>query len=133
MTDKDPVYPIGVAARLCSVHPQTLRAYERMGLVVPARHNEKNRMYSEADVLRVRQIQRLTQELGVNLAGVEVIMRLLDQMEEMKADLEAQMARYIQRAEERLSHLARESKAPVPRQEPLLPALKLSYRKNLDI
>ena len=133
MTPRDPVYPIGVASKLCGVHPQTLRAYERMGLVIPARQNEKNRLYSEADVQRVRQIQRLTQDLGVNLAGVEVIMRLLDQMDEVKADLESQMARYIQAAEERLEHLTRESKTPVLRDEPLLPALKLTFKKNLDL
>jgi MerR family transcriptional regulator/heat shock protein HspR len=104
-----------------------------MGLVIPARQNEKNRLYSEADVQRVRQIQRLTQDLGVNLAGVEVIMRLLDQMDEVKADLESQMARYIQAAEERLEHLTRESKTPVLRDEPLLPALKLTFKKNLDL
>ncbi|MDQ2986522.1 MAG: MerR family transcriptional regulator [Armatimonadota bacterium] len=133
MTDREPVYAISVAARLCSVHPQTLRAYERQGLVTPARLNEKNRMFSEADVRRVKQIQRLTQELGVNLAGVEVILRLLDQMEDMRQDLEAQLIEYVRSAEERLGHLTRESKAPVPRGEALLPTPKLTFRRNFDL
>jgi MerR family transcriptional regulator/heat shock protein HspR len=104
-----------------------------MGLVVPARLNEKNRMYSEADVLRVRQIQRLTQDLGVNLAGVEVIMRLLDQMDEMRADLETQLHDYVRAAEERLNHLTRDSKLLVPRGEALPPAPKISFRRNFDL
>ena len=133
MTDTTPVYAIGVAAKLCNVHPQTLRTYERLGLVTPARLNEKNRMYSEADVRRVRQIQRLTQDLGVNLAGVEVILRLLDQMEDMRADLESQMMEYVRNAEERLAHLTRDSKTPVPRGEALLPTPRLVFRKNLEI
>ena len=68
--ENQPVYMIGVAAQLCNVHPQTLRQYERLGLVVPSRAGAKNRLYSESDILRVRRIQRLTQELGVNLAVV---------------------------------------------------------------
>jgi MerR family transcriptional regulator/heat shock protein HspR len=133
MTDRDPVYPMGVAARLCGVHPQTLRSYERQGLIKPARMNDKNRMYSEYDIGRVHQIQRLTQDLGVNLAGVEVILRLLDQMEDMRQDLEAQMVEYVQTAEERLAHLSKESKVPVPRNEGLFPTPKLVFRKKWEI
>jgi len=133
VNERDPVYAISVAARLCGVHPQTLRAYERLGLVVPARFNDKNRMYSEADVRRVRQIQRLTQDLGVNLAGVEVIMRLLDQMDEMRADLESQLHEYVRSAEERLNHLTRDSKVLVPRGEALLPVPKISFRRHFDL
>jgi len=133
MTERDPVYPMGVAARLCGVHPQTLRSYERMGLIMPARLNEKNRMYSEFEIRRVHQIQRLTQDLGVNLAGVEVILNLLDQMEDMRQDLESQMIEYVRNAEERLAHLAKESKAPVPREGSFLPAPKLVFRKKWEI
>jgi len=133
MTNRDPVYPMGVAARLCGVHPQTLRSYERQGLVTPARMNDKNRMYSEYDIKRVHQVQRLTQDLGVNLAGVEVILRLLDQMEDMRQDLEGQMIEYVRAAEERLAHLSKESKAPVPRDAGLLPTPKLVFRKNWEI
>jgi MerR family transcriptional regulator/heat shock protein HspR len=71
----------GVAAQLCGIHPQTLRQYERLGLVSPQRAGAKNRLYSENDIRRVKRIQRLTQEMGVNLAGVELILRLLEDME----------------------------------------------------
>ena len=86
-TENQPVYMIGVAAQLCGVHPQTLRQYERLGLVVPARVGAKNRLYSEADIRRVRRIQRLTQDMGVNLAGVELILKLLDDMEEIRVNM----------------------------------------------
>jgi len=90
--DKDePVYLISIAARLCKMHPQTLRLYERMGLVKPQRIGRKNRMYSDADIDRLRQIQRLTHDLGVNLAGVEVILALLEQMEEMRKQMEQEI------------------------------------------
>lgn len=92
--DRDePVYMIGVAARLCEVHPQTLRLYERLGLVRPARIGSKNRMYSEADIERLRQIQRLTQDMGVNLAGVEIILDLLEKMQRMQEQMDAEMER----------------------------------------
>ncbi|HEY3269044.1 MAG TPA: helix-turn-helix transcriptional regulator [Armatimonadota bacterium] len=88
----EPVYVISVAAKLCEMHPQTLRSYERLGLVRPRRTESHNRLYSEADVERLRQIQRLTRELGVNLAGVEVILDLLDRMEALRAEMEEQLA-----------------------------------------
>jgi MerR family transcriptional regulator/heat shock protein HspR len=83
----EPVYAISVAARLCDMHPQTLRLYERLGLVKPNRLDNRNRLYSEGDIERLKQIQRLTRDLGVNLAGVEVIFSLLEQMDQMKADM----------------------------------------------
>ena len=84
----EPVYFISVAARLVHCHPQTLRTYERLGLLSPKRTRRNVRLYSERDLERLRQIQRLTQELGVNLAGVEVILKLLDQIEGLKAEIE---------------------------------------------
>ena len=89
--NEEPLYLISVAARLCEVHPQTLRLYERMGLIKPQRIGRKNRMYSDADIRRLRQIQRLTQDMGVNLAGVEVILSLLQQMDDMRRNLEDEM------------------------------------------
>ena len=89
----EPLYMIGVAAKLCDLHPQTLRLYERMGLIKPRRVGRKNRIYSDADIERLRQIQRLTQDLGVNLAGVEVVFRLLEQMEQMRKSMEEEMER----------------------------------------
>lgn len=124
---------IGVAARLCGVHPQTLRTYERMGLVCPAREKEKNRLYSQTDVERVKQIQRLTQDLGVNLAGVEVILRLLDQIEEIRADTEEQVARYVAEVEKRLAAIAQNSNAPVRRDFELLPVPRIQIKKSIDL
>jgi len=83
-----PVYMISVAAELAGVHPQTLRIYERKQLVQPSRSPGGTRMYSEADIERLRLIQRLTQDEGVNLAGV---MRIIE-LEIEKEKLEAQLA-----------------------------------------
>ena len=84
---REPVYVISIAARMVDMHPQTLRLYERLGLLKPARQKQ-NRLYSDHDIARLRQIQRLTQDMGVNLAGVEVILNLLEQIEELQDDLE---------------------------------------------
>ena len=78
--EDEPIYVIGVAARLVQMHPQSLRYYERIGLVVPSRSRGNLRMYSQRDVERLMQVQRLVRDLGVNLAGVEVILRLMEQM-----------------------------------------------------
>ena len=86
-TATEPVYVISIAAKKVEMHPQTLRLYERMGLVKPARLG-LNRLYSDADIERLRQIQRLTQEMGVNLAGVEVILDLLQKMDTMHHEIE---------------------------------------------
>jgi MerR family transcriptional regulator/heat shock protein HspR len=87
-------FVISVAARLVGVHEQTLRYYERAGLVEPARSKGRIRLYSLHDLERVRQIRRLTDEMGVNLAGVEVIMRLTDHirdLEQRNAELKAEV------------------------------------------
>ncbi len=129
-----PVYMIGVAASLCGVHPQTLRQYERLGLVVPARVGAKNRLYSEADIERVRRIQRLTQEMGVNLAGVDVILRLLDQFEETRRDFERQMEEYVREAEERITMLfGGQSNMPLRRDQSLLPVPNLRITRKIDL
>ncbi|MER3536376.1 MAG: MerR family transcriptional regulator, partial [Thermus sp.] len=92
--EKDrPVYVISVAAELVEMHPQTLRLYERKGLIKPRRSGGKTRLYSERDIERLREIRRLTQELGVNLAGVEEIMRLRSELEALQARFEAEVAR----------------------------------------
>lgn len=82
---EDPVYVISIAAQLTGLHPQTLRLYERLGLVSPSRIGNKNRLFSEADVERLRQIRRFTQDMGVNLAGVEIILDLLQRLEELQS------------------------------------------------
>jgi MerR family transcriptional regulator/heat shock protein HspR len=88
----EPVYMIGVVVNLTQMHAQTIRLYERLGLVTPQRKN-KNRLYSESDVERLRQIRRFTQDMGVNLAGVEVILELLGRLEQMQAERDALIQR----------------------------------------
>ena len=85
-------FVISVAARLVGVHEQTLRYYERAGLVEPARSKGRIRLYSLHDLERVRQIRRLTDEMGVNLAGVEVIMRLTDRIRELEQTIDTLQA-----------------------------------------
>ena len=124
-----PVFMIGVAAELCGVHPQTLRQYERLGLVVPSRAGAKNRLYSEMDIRRVQKIQRLTQEMGVNLAGVELILRLLDEMEDVRRDMERQLDQYILDAEKRISQIMESPLTPIRRDETLLPVPKIRIKR----
>jgi MerR family transcriptional regulator, heat shock protein HspR len=93
-------FVISVAARLVGVHEQTLRYYERAGLLEPARSKGRIRLYSLHDLERVRQIRRLTDEMGVNLAGVEVIIRLTDHiraLEQRVAELETRLSDRNQR------------------------------------
>jgi MerR family transcriptional regulator/heat shock protein HspR len=92
------MYMISVAAELVGMHPQTLRIYETKGLVRPKRTPGGTRLYSEADVERLRIIQRLTTELGLNLAGVEVALRLEDE---------------LRRAHEQIDRLQRDAKREV--------------------
>jgi MerR family transcriptional regulator/heat shock protein HspR len=105
----EPVYLISVAARLCGLHPQTLRLYERLGLIQPHRVGNSKRLYSEADIARLRRIQHLTQHLGVNLAGVEVILRLLERMEQMNHEME----QLVEQMNTRILQLIREFQLPV--------------------
>ncbi len=80
MIDDRPRYMISIAAEIVGMHPQTLRIYENKGLINPKRTRGNTRLYSEADLERLRLIQRLTTELGLNLAGVEVVLRLEDEL-----------------------------------------------------
>ncbi|HET7855070.1 MAG TPA: helix-turn-helix transcriptional regulator [Gaiellaceae bacterium] len=104
MIDDRPRYMISVAADLVGMHPQTLRIYEAKGLVTPQRTAGNTRLYSEADLERLRLINRLTSELGLNLAGVEHVLRLEEQV------------RRMQRRFERLEREMREQIAEVHRQ-----------------
>jgi len=88
MADTRPRYMISVAADLVGMHPQTLRIYESKGLVRPQRTSGNTRLYSEADLERLRLIQRLTTELGLNLAGVERVLALEDELQRMRARLD---------------------------------------------
>ena len=92
----EPVYLISIVAKILDIHPQTLRQYERENLVSPSRSNGRIRLYSQRDIDRIKLILRLTRELGVNLAGVDIILRLkenVDDMESEIADLRHKVAR----------------------------------------
>jgi MerR family transcriptional regulator, heat shock protein HspR len=95
VSDDLPVYVISVAAQLSGMHPQTLRAYDRLGLVSPGRSAGRGRRYSTRDILALREIQRLSQEEGVNLSGIKLILdqlRELDQARRLVAELHAEVA-----------------------------------------
>src|SRR3954467_3600553 len=111
MADTRPRYMISVAADLVGMHPQTLRIYEQKGLVQPQRTAGNTRLYSDSDVERLRLIQRLTTELGLNLAGVERVLHMQDEL--------SRMHRRIERMEQQM----REALAEVHRQ----------YRRDLVV
>jgi MerR family transcriptional regulator/heat shock protein HspR len=92
MTDDDPIYVISIAARLVGMHQQTLRYYERAGFIEPKRTPGNIRMYSNRDIHRIRTAQRLIDELGVNLAGVDIILRMSEQLRQVQNELEATRA-----------------------------------------
>jgi MerR family transcriptional regulator/heat shock protein HspR len=95
------VYIISVAAELAGVHPQTLRIYERKGLLRPARTPGNTRRYSERDIARLQMIQKLTQEHGLNLAGVKMIVEMEDQLERMRRRMDA-LDRDFRKARDRM-------------------------------
>jgi MerR family transcriptional regulator/heat shock protein HspR len=96
------VFMISVAAQLSHMHPQTLRVYEARGLIAPKRSPKNTRLYSRRDVERLLHIQRLTSEQGLNLAGVETVLRMEDEVERMRAKLE-RMRRHAAELERRMS------------------------------
>ena len=84
--DQRPIFTIRIAAQLVGVHQQTLRGYEREGLIRPARSSGRQRLFSEADIARLRLIRRLIGQLGVNVAGADIILRLRDQISALEAE-----------------------------------------------
>jgi MerR family transcriptional regulator/heat shock protein HspR len=106
--EDEPCYVISVAARMVGMHAQTLRYYERAGLVRPSRSRGRIRLYSVADIARLRQIQRLINDLGVNLAGAEVILRMGERIEQLQEQVE-EMQHQLQRLRDR--------RLPAPREE----------------
>jgi MerR family transcriptional regulator/heat shock protein HspR len=81
----EPVYLISVVAKVLTIHPQTLRQYEREGLISPARTDGKMRLYSQRNIDRIKMILRLTRDLGVNLAGVDIVMQLKEKLDEYES------------------------------------------------
>ena len=110
------VFMISVAAELAEMHPQTLRMYEQRGLIAPKRSPKGTRLYSQADVDRLRRIQQMTAELGMNLAGVERVLEMEQQLE--------RMSRRVEQLERRAERLQREM-------EQQLEDVKRSFRAEL--
>jgi MerR family transcriptional regulator/heat shock protein HspR len=98
------VFMISVAAELAEMHPQTLRMYEARGLITPKRSAKNTRLYSQADVERLRRIQQMTSDEGLNLAGVETVLELENRLERMRSE----MARMRKRAAEMEGRMAKE-------------------------
>ncbi len=118
LPEDEPLYIISVAARMVGMHEQTLRYYERMGIIRPARSKGRIRLYSRRDIDRLRQVQRLIDELGVNLAGAEAILKLREhiaalerQLEDLRRELQAYRDRLLpapaQNSVARVEHEAR--------------------------
>ena len=113
------VFMISVAAELAEMHPQTLRMYEARGLITPKRSPKNTRLYSQADVERLRRIQQMTSEEGLNLAGVETVLELETRLERMRAE----MSRMRKRAAEMETEMA----AELERVRGLLPGELVPY------
>jgi MerR family transcriptional regulator/heat shock protein HspR len=113
------VFMISVAAELADMHPQTLRMYEARGLIEPQRSPKGTRLYSQADVERLRRIQEMTTELGMNLAGVERVFELEDKLGRMQRKVEALERRAVSLQEEiaRLEEVRRSVRAEIVRYE----------------
>jgi MerR family transcriptional regulator/heat shock protein HspR len=115
------VYMISVAAELAGMHPQTLRIYEARGLITPQRSPKNTRLYSQEDVERLRRIQELTGEMGMNLAGVERVFELeheLERMQRRMSQLQQQAERLEEEFRDELDRLRRSFRAEIVPYEP---------------
>ena len=120
-TDRDrPLYMISVVAELLGVHPQTLRLYEREGFIRPRRTQGNTRLYSERDVEEVRRVLHLTRDLGVNLAGVEVVLEMRRKMERMQAEMD-----------EKIDFLRREMQKELERQQARKALVRIERRGTI--
>ncbi|MFA4016825.1 MAG: hypothetical protein RUDDFDWM_001936 [Candidatus Fervidibacterota bacterium] len=99
-------YAISVVARMLNLHPQTLRLYERLGLIKPQRDAYGKRLYSDDDIERIRKIQHLTQQMGVNLAGVEIVLKLMERISELEGEVEKLKQNMEEQIEKRAKMLA---------------------------
>ena len=121
------VYMISVAAELAGMHPQTLRIYEARGLITPKRSAGKTRLYSQEDVDRLRRIQELTSEMGMNLAGVEKVFELEEELERLRsrmARLQSKTEELEQEMADELERIKRSFRAEIVRYEPPGSALR---------
>ena len=127
------VYMISVAAELAGMHPQTLRIYETRGLITPKRSPGKTRLYSQEDVERLRRIQELTSELGMNLAGVEKVFELEEELEKMRsrmARLQQRAAELEQEMSDEIERVRKQFRAEIVRYEPPGSALQMRRRRS---
>jgi MerR family transcriptional regulator, heat shock protein HspR len=116
VTDRTkPLYMIGVVAEMLKVHPQTLRFYEKKGLVRPGRTEGQTRMYSDEDLEEVARLLRLTRDLGVNLAGVEIVLKMRRRMIEMQKQIEDLLAYVRETGGEVKEHAPREPREALVR------------------
>jgi MerR family transcriptional regulator/heat shock protein HspR len=120
--EEQPCFVISIAAKLVNLHPQTLRYYDRIGLISPSRTAGRRRLYSQRDVEILRRIARLTDDLGVNLAGVEVVLnmsRRIEELQDMLAEVQARADAEISALYARLRELEAEERGwPHERQLP---------------
>jgi MerR family transcriptional regulator/heat shock protein HspR len=127
---------ISVAAELAGMHPQTLRVYEARGLITPSRSPKQTRLYSQEDVERLRRIQELTTELGLNLAGVDRVLELEKALAEMRSQLEklqGESKRMRQRMLEEIDAVHRSYKRELVRWQPPGEVLPLEHAKPFKI
>ncbi len=117
------LFMISVVSEMLGIHPQTLRLYEREGFIKPKRSGGNTRLYSEEDVEKLEMILRLTRELGVNLAGVEVILSMREKMEQMQREMELTI-RQLQ------EDLAREIKRREEMRNALVPVRRIIVRRG---
>jgi MerR family transcriptional regulator/heat shock protein HspR len=122
-----PIYHIGAVAALASIHPQTLRVYEREGLVKPSRSRGNTRLFSERDVQRVRLIVHLTRDEGVNIAGVAKILDLEDHIRRIEAEVQGWMQQWHERIERELASRHEPLQPPRDVREP---AIKIPVRRG---
>src|SRR3982750_3385674 len=120
MKRKAKTYTISGVAEMCDIHPQTLRLYEREGLLAPSRSDGNTRLYTDKDLERLEVILSLTRNLGVNLAGVEIILNMREKMEEMQRQMEG----FVR---ELNSQLAQRPRVPEPEsnRNSLIPVLQI--------
>jgi len=108
------LYMISVVSEMLGIHPQTLRIYEREGFIKPKRSGGNTRLYSEEDVERLEMVLRLTRDLGVNLAGVDVILSMREKMEQMQREMEETISRLHEELAREIARREETRKAIVP-------------------
>jgi MerR family transcriptional regulator/heat shock protein HspR len=129
----EPRYVISIAARIVELHPQTLRHYEELGLVTPNRSGGNRRLYSEHDIERLNLICRLVTELGVNLAGVEVILNMTEQIQVLSDQIERRERELVAEIDQLRRLLANESRSRLmPFMPPLPPAAPTAGSGGLE-